>query len=185
MRDTLVITNSEVMPPVEPSRIIEYRVDGGWVKSEQTEVINDQRKLQKIALASVKPYSDLIASMRFDEPWNSSTDKVLGNLFFLTDVSTKRNEFFESFDAFCGAQLIKQKIASRKITAVYVIGTRMFREDTLRSLAPCAQIKLLRTSNKLRRTSGNESILNASSMLATTIDFIASVSSGGSLFYSI
>lgn len=141
-----MITNSEVMPPVEANRIIEYRVDGGWVNSEQTEVINDQGELQKIALASVKPYSDLIASMRFDEPWNSCTDEVLGNLFFLTDISTKRNEFFESFDAFCGAQLIKQKIAGRKINEVYVIGTRIFREDTLRSLAPYAQIKLLGTS---------------------------------------
>ena len=63
-----MITNSEVMPPVEANRIIEYRVDGGWVNSGQTEVINDQGELQKIALASVKPYSDLIASIRFDEP---------------------------------------------------------------------------------------------------------------------
>ena len=69
------------MPPVEANRIIEYRVDGGWVNSGQTEVINDQGAA-KIALASVKPYSDLIASIRFDEPfWNSCTDEVLGNLF--------------------------------------------------------------------------------------------------------
>lgn len=140
MRNTLIITDQSVSCPVDASYAYEYRIDGGQVQDDGTMLINDADRLNRLGSDLAQRYTDSIAELRCNMPWQALRDDILGLLFYFTEVSTKRTEINESYDAFINAVFLRQTLPQGEITTIYVYGAHFLKNDTLGALFPDAAI---------------------------------------------
>ena len=123
-----------------------YRIGSGQVTGGNFIQLNDQRRLNALAEEIRDEYCEWIYSLN---RMFTSSDLIHDDLslFFLTDVSCKRSERFESFDLILGLLLIREKIVDIKLTSVQLIGfdasfERAFRSffcaDNLSVISPVA-----------------------------------------------
>ena len=140
MRDTLIITDQAITAPVSASTAYEYRVDGGHILGDGTKLLNDANRLNELGATLAKTYTDAIARLRLEMPWQALNDDMLGHLFYFTELNTKRSEMNQSYDAFVNAELLREKLSNVTIKTVYLFGSSLFNDDTLTSIFPNAQI---------------------------------------------
>ena len=140
MQKNLIITSIVSELPKVKGEIYEYRIDGGRILSKATSVINNAVRLQQIAELMAETYCDGIADVHDTAVWKDAVDPTIGSLFYLSDVSAKRTEFLESFDALCSAVLLRECFSKKDVNRVIVLGECFLKKDTLSSLFPCATV---------------------------------------------
>ena len=98
-----------------------YRIGSGQVDGGNFIQLNDQRRLNTLAEEIRDEYCEWIYSLNRIFTRSDLIHDDL-SLFFLTDVSCKRSERFESFDLILCLLLIREKIVDVKLTSVQLIG---------------------------------------------------------------
>ena len=98
-----------------------YRIGVGQVQGGPFIDLNDAARLNEIAEAIRDPYSEWVYALntRFIDS-NLMTDGL--SLFFLTDLSCKRSEFFQTFDLICGLILLRERVSEIQLARVRLIG---------------------------------------------------------------
>ena len=98
-----------------------YRVGAGRVEGGEFIDLNDATRLNTIAETIRDSYSAWIYSL--NEIFVDSR-LILDDLslFFLTDLSCKRSEFFETFDLICNLILLRERLSSVQLGAARLIG---------------------------------------------------------------
>ncbi len=99
-----------------------YHLDTGEVASDSLVNVNNQQRLNEIARDYSLEYADFIFSQNkifLDN--NIILDKDL-SLFFLSDLSCKRTEIFNTYSNYCNIVLIKESIDKYKITNIIFDG---------------------------------------------------------------
>ncbi len=112
-----------------------YRIGSGSVLGEGFTEINDKHRLHALAQEIRDDYSQWIYSL--NDLFLASrlkTDDL--SLFFLTDLSCKRGEFFETFDYLCGLLLIQERLVGVEISQARLIGVDRGFERAFRSVFP-------------------------------------------------
>ncbi len=140
MEVSLIITSQVSRLPNVDGLVYEYRIDSGKIVSKDTIVLNNEIRLQQIASNMSEPYTDAIAGVHDHEVWKGAFDQAVGPLFYLSDISAKRTEFLESFDALCSAVLLRELLSETPPDKIIVIGKCYLKRDTLVSLFPQAKI---------------------------------------------
>ena len=112
-----------------------YRIGPGQVDGEGFIEINDSRRLNALAQEVRDDYSSWIYSLNqsFLDANINSGDL---SLFFLTDLSCKRSEFFETFDLVCSLILIQEQLMGVELTKARLIGVEASFERAFRSVFP-------------------------------------------------
>lgn len=118
-----------------------YRIGSGQIDGEGFIEINDSQRLNKLAEEVRDDYSSWIYS--FNKSFVEADIKLDElSLFFLTDLSCKRSEFFETFDHVCSLMLIQEQLAGVELTSARLIGVEASFERAFRSVFPKAVISI-------------------------------------------
>tara|TARA_B110000037_G_scaffold44589_1_gene54814 strand:- start:6676 stop:8283 length:1608 start_codon:yes stop_codon:yes gene_type:complete len=96
-----------------------YSLDIGQVKN--TVSLNNANKLNDIALKLRDEYCDFIFSINKDYLKNNLIYKNKLSLYFISDLSNKRTELFETFSIVCHIDLLNDYIKKKDITKVKFI----------------------------------------------------------------
>jgi len=97
-----------------------YCIGSGRVLGKNVININNQKVLNNIANISTVKYSDFIYSLNnlFVKKGLLFKDQL--SLYFLTDLSCKRTELFDTFMHYCNAVYIKEYISKHKIDTIVI-----------------------------------------------------------------
>jgi hypothetical protein len=119
-----------------------YKIGSGDVKGGRIIELNDGSRLNTLAEEIRDDYSRwvyslnelfLTAQLEFDDL----------SLFFLTDLSCKRSEFFETYDLICSLLLIRERLQGIKLAKARLIGIDSHFERAFRSIFPTTEIVIL------------------------------------------
>jgi len=127
-----------------------YQIGSGQIKGEGLINLNDSRRLNQLAEEIRDDYSIWVYSLNelFLES-GLTTDKL--SLFFLTDLSCKRAEFFDTFDCVCNLLLIREKLRGVELTNARLIGVESQFALAFRSMFPATILEIeKRTQPKIR-----------------------------------
>jgi len=116
-----------------------YRIGPGYVDGGNFVDLNDGHQLNILAEEIRDDYTQWVYSL--NESFlaaNLVVEKL--SLFFLTDLSCKRSEFFETFDLICGLLLIQRQLAGVELSTACLIGVEPGFERAFRSIFPKAEI---------------------------------------------
>jgi hypothetical protein len=110
-----------------------YRIGAGRVEGEGLIDLNDAERLNAIVEKIRDSYTRWIYSL------NASfvdAELVINNLslFFLTDLSCKRSEFFETLDFICGLLLLRERLAGIQVDTARLIGVNPAFAQAFRSI---------------------------------------------------
>lgn len=112
-----------------------YLIGPGRVEGRDFIEINNSCRLNALAQEVRDDYSCWVYSL--NDSFLSAGLKANGlSLFFLTDLSCKRSEFFETFDFICSLLLIREQLAGIELTSARLIGVESGFERAFRSLFP-------------------------------------------------
>ncbi|SVE22002.1 uncharacterized protein METZ01_LOCUS474856, partial [marine metagenome] len=132
-----------------------YRIGSCLVSGREVIEINDSARLNAIAIEIRDEYSQWIYSINSLFLQNKLVSKNL-SLFFLTDLSCKRLEFFRTYDAICNLILIREKMESVAVDKITVSGVAPGFLRACRSIYPdvdtiCLETKEEKQFSNLRR----------------------------------
>jgi len=96
-----------------------YSLDLGQVKN--TESLNNANKLNATAVSLRDEYSDYIYSINEQYLKNKLVYKNKISLYFLSDLSNKRTELFQTFSTICHIDLLNECVKQNDITRVRFI----------------------------------------------------------------
>ena len=98
-----------------------YRIGSGSINGKDFIEINNAARLNELAEMLRDDYTNWIYSL--NELFISARlcTKEL-SLFFLSDISAKRSEFFETYECVCGLLLIKESLEKYEIASAQLIG---------------------------------------------------------------
>jgi len=153
----LVICEGGSELQLEPSQdsTFLYRIGSCMVSGREVIEINDSARLNAIATEIRDEYSQWIYSINKLFLQNKIVSKNL-SLFFLTDLSCKRLEFFRTYDAICNLVLIREKMDKLEVNKVTLSGVAPAFLRACRSTYPDAEIICLEAKegkkfNNMRR----------------------------------
>tara|TARA_B100000676_G_scaffold77387_2_gene77004 strand:+ start:5669 stop:7330 length:1662 start_codon:yes stop_codon:yes gene_type:complete len=128
---------------VAPSETTQYlyKIGGGEVSGEGFIELNDATRLNKIAEEVRDHYTKWIYSFN-DEFLESKLVIDELSLFFISDLSCKRSEFFDTYDSICNLFLLKEKVDEIKITRAKLIGLDRSFVIAFRSLFPDVPVQV-------------------------------------------
>ena len=98
-----------------------YYIDTQICESSKVEVVNDSNLLDSYARSIRDKYSKWIYKIN-DRFLDRKLIKKDLSLFFLTDLSCKRTEIFDTFNSICNLLVIKEKIKGKKVTNALLVG---------------------------------------------------------------
>ena len=132
-----------------------YRIGSCMVRGREVTEINDPARLNAIATEIRDEYSQWIYSINKLFLRNKIVSEDL-SLFFLTDLSCKRLEFFRTYDAICNLILIREKMESVVVDKITVSGVAPGFLRACRSIYPdvgtiCLETKEKKKFSNLRR----------------------------------
>lgn len=136
MADLILYRGSEriTVTPVTDTCYL-YRIGSGRVEGGDFIDLNDGPRLNALAKKIRDDYSRWIYSL--NESFLSAGLKTGDlSLFFLTDLSCKRSEFFETFDFICNLLLIRERLTNVELTDARLIGIESGFERAFRSIFP-------------------------------------------------
>mgnify|MGYP000329494971 CR=1 FL=1 len=102
---------------LSPSPTFLYRIGSCVVNGREVIDINDSERLNAIAVEIRDEYSEWIYSINKLFLENKIVSGNL-SLFFLTDLSCKRSEFFSTYQTICNLILIREKLKNIKAQLV-------------------------------------------------------------------
>lgn len=119
---TLLINFSGSIPDLNLSNKYEFYYQIGILNEPPKGKIcvNDQDRLNKIAQSELKDYSDWIYNINKSFLNQNLILNQNLSLFFLTDISNKRSELFDTYNNICNIILIKQIIHENKIKKIII-----------------------------------------------------------------
>ena len=119
----LIVYRSDYPISVESNneRTYLYRIGGGSVGGRDFVELNDAVRLNKVAEDLRDDYCEWIFSLNRGLFKNRLTIDRL-SLFFLTDLSCKRTEFFDTYDTICNLVLIRDLLVGIDISSAELIG---------------------------------------------------------------
>ena len=118
-----------------------YKIGGGDVFGGEFIELNDAIRLNKIAEEVRDQYTKWVYSFN-DEFLESKLVIDELSLFFLSDFSCKRSEFFDTYDSICNLLLLKEKVDEIKITRAKLIGLDSSFVTAFRSLFPDIRVQV-------------------------------------------
>jgi hypothetical protein len=148
---TLVISQGSEDVNLEPSNeeTYFYRIGAGRVVGRRCQEINDSGLLNQIALDIRDEYTAWI--YKLNQEFVSAGLVWEGtSLFFLSDISNKRHELFDTYNILVGIRLIKQKLATVNIDTILLCGMDNSFRSTMSLVFPDARI--VRKSSRPTRT---------------------------------
>ncbi len=98
-----------------------YRIGAGSVSGGPFLDLNDATRLNAIAEEIRDVYSAWVYALN-DNFVDSSLCLDDLSVFFLTDLSCKRSEFFETYDLICGLALLQERLGHIELSAARLIG---------------------------------------------------------------
>ena len=116
-----------------------YSMGSGMVEGGEFFSLNDGYRLNALAEEIRDDYSRWIYSLN-DLFLTAGLKTGDLSLFFLTDLSCKRSEFFETFDFVCSLLLIREKLLGVKLTSARLIGVESGLTRAFHSLFPATII---------------------------------------------
>jgi len=116
-----------------------YRIGSGIVEGGDFIDLNDGNRLNTLAEEMRDDYSRWIYSLNDLFLAAGLTTHDL-SLFFLTDLSCKRSEFFETFDFVCSLLLLREELADVKLKRAHLIGVDAGFTRAFQSLFPVTTI---------------------------------------------
>jgi hypothetical protein len=116
-----------------------YQIGSGQVEGGSFIGINDSRRLNILAQEIRDDYSLWVYSLN-DLFLEASLKTNNLSLFFLTDLSCKRSEFFETFDYICSLLLIREGLNGVELTRARLIGLEPGFERAFRSMFPTTTV---------------------------------------------
>jgi|APSaa5957512535_1039671.scaffolds.fasta_scaffold10197_2 hypothetical protein len=148
-------------------KIMSYYVGTGKVFCENLSNINDQDALSNVALENIDIYSDFIFSLNniFIEK-NLLFNKDL-SLYFLTDLSCKRTELFNTFMHYCNSIYINECIKKYKIDNVVMDSCEDGLVQSIKSIL--GNITYIERNTKFKRRYIIKSLLRSTSFFIGTI----------------
>ncbi len=137
---------------VEDDFEFSYYLNTATLHSDSIVNINNQVKLNKIAEDHSLGYSDFVFSQntKFVDSYNI-LDKNL-SLFFLSDLSCKRTEIFETYSNYCNSVLIKESIDKYKITNILFDGCSEAFIESCTSTLSGISYKAINVAKNAKRT---------------------------------
>jgi len=97
-----------------------YCLDIGKVYSKNSISLNDEGFLNKIAKDHAQVYSDFIFSLNAIFKKNNLKSGKDLSLYFLSDISNKRTEIFDSYNIYCNVTLLNKLIKKYKIKNITI-----------------------------------------------------------------
>lgn len=122
-----------------------YLIGSGRVTGGSFLHINDASRLNRLAEDIQDDYSTFIYSLNANFLKNHLTLKDL-SLFFFTDLSCKRSEFFDTYDSICNLLLIQETLKRVDLEKVQLIGVDIGFTRAIKSLFPRAEFISSRVS---------------------------------------
>ncbi len=124
-----------------------YQIGIGRVIGDNCINLNDSKQLHEIAVTLRQKYTEWVYTFN-----DLFLDKGLVyrsiSLFFLTDLSNKRNELFDTYGAIVNLTLLRTKLADKEINTIRLIGLDSAFEQSIRSIFPDAIICSERTKRR-------------------------------------
>jgi len=139
------ISNKKIVTRVGDTNSL-YKLHLGNLVGPDINNINDSVLLNDIALKNIEDYSEYIyrQNKKFIEQ-ELIFDKKL-SLYFLSDFSCKRSEFFSTYSDYCSALFLKKFISNNNIDRIVVDSTSFEFYTMMRSIStgiPCRSIDLV------------------------------------------
>ena len=120
-----------------------YQIGVGRLLGDRLININDGKSLDEITLSIRNDYVDWIYSLNsLFIKGGLIKDGI--SLFFLSDLSNKRSELFDTYESLANILLIKQKLSGIEIDVFELIGLDRAFSRAIKSLYPKAIIKCSR-----------------------------------------
>ena len=111
--------------------------------------VNDQSRLNNIAYKEKNDYSDWIYSINKIFLKNKLTINDDLSLFFLTDLSNKRSEIFDTYNNICNILLLKEIIKEKGINKILINGASVTFINSIKSFLKI-EIKILNKKYNLK-----------------------------------
>lgn len=123
------------------SRTYAYRIGTGTLHGRKFIKLNDEFRLNCLAEKIRDKYSTWVFSLNSHF---TSSSLVMGDLsvFFLSDLSCKRSERFETFDQICNLMLIQEQLADTNLQRARLIGVNRAFVSAFESVFPRIQISV-------------------------------------------
>ncbi len=106
--------------------------------------LNNQSRLNKIAIEEREQYSDWIADLNKHFLSKNLTYKSKISLFYFSDLSNKRNDIFNTFDLICNRLLIEEIISKNGYTKILINGGN---KNLFQSISSIKNIKTKKINN--------------------------------------
>jgi hypothetical protein len=116
-----------------------YRIGSGQVEGGEFIELNDGPRLNALAEDIRDDYSRWIYSLN-DLFLRAKLNFDDLSLFFLTDLSCKRSEFFETYDLICSLLLIRERLLGIELVSARLIGVDLNFECAFQSIFPTTRI---------------------------------------------
>ena len=132
----LLINFHSKIPKISNANEIKDYYQIGFLKEDNNNFIcrNNENRLNQIALEQRKIYSDWVADL------NSlflKEELILNNdlsLFYLTDLSNKRNEIFNTFNNICNIKMIEELVSIHNYDYILINGGDEFFYESISSV---------------------------------------------------
>ena len=110
-----------------------YYIGPGTLLGGKFHEINNAERLNRIARNLAPKYAEWIYSLRHTLSQDAiSVDEL--SLFFLTDLSCKRSEFFKTFNQICNLALLREVLEELSCDSIRLIGTDKSFNSAFRSI---------------------------------------------------
>jgi hypothetical protein len=119
------------------------------IQGENYTVINDPVKLHQVGDALRQEFADWVFSFNKSFLSNGLALENL-SLFFLTDLSAKRGEVFDTFDRICGLVMIKEVFRTKPLGGITLINLDLAMYMAVRSVFPEILISGFWETNKFQ-----------------------------------
>ena len=102
----------------EGQKVFSYCLGLGEIKGRNVDNVNDSKKLNQVAASKARHFSNFVYDQNklFIEQGLTLDNEL--SLYFLTDLSCKRSELFQTYSDYCNAYLIRQLLVEMDINQV-------------------------------------------------------------------
>ena len=116
-----------------------YRIGSGQVSGRHFVSLNNPEQLYETALKLRDAYTEWVFSLNGHFVTKNLVSDGL-SLFFLTDLSNKRNELFDTYETLANLHLIRESLKGEKIDEICLYGVDQAFVESVRSIFPGARI---------------------------------------------
>ena len=139
VRDTKLADNGEIN--------FLYRIGPGQVSGREFISLNCEDELYEEALRLRDPYAEWVYTLNEEFSSRSLIRDEL-SLFFLTDLSNKRNELFDTYETIANLSYLKKRLQGKGIEKIELYGTDAAFFESLCSVFPNTQIVRFKRSRE-------------------------------------